>query len=644
MMLFLKAILKYLQTAKRTGSYKSNDNSSNNGYSCNSPQKLFLIHLPNEILSMIILELLNEWCLVKSTCNRYMRGLLDILQIPPELATNRMIPLSQVNRFFHHLVWAVMLKHSYWNQIPYKEHGSVRGMNFFKMKPFVFTKNTLQSRGIEPVNQFYIKGSIGQDYLDFVHKLCLERMPFLVSSTGTGIRRTFKAPKLRYLTTLWLSTQFLMNSALKYEKLESRHTNRWMKSHEMVKGLNVELPPFVEVMMKNKTTNKTAVREKIITYHEVLICHTLAKMISLLDHPVDCTIRHICPTSREVDIVLWCFEKANIFSYIRTLEVLFHPDAVISSEFAKLLAALELEQICLVCVKNKALNKKLASLLIENNTRLRAVYYKTPHVANLRFPDEVRFLSTQSHIFFHRLNAPLSQRFARLVELALDFQVQIHRNFIKKSILQFPTLQTFTVSGKVNINIRLVRCILESNPTVNALSIYYHGFYEDLEPLYQSFSHVKLLNMTYENRFEGHSTLKFNLESLLDVVLRNTRSLEIIMIHQSSKTKPLSFSKFAIKLACEHKKNTKNLRYLYIYNSTKYRNSLITHNLVSIFFNDRKIDKSKLSPYNPAVKKLYRIDGVIRGKKVDPRRCRLELDVRGVQKLMNSMSDNVEEE
>ena len=88
--------------------------------------------------------------------------------------------------------------------------------------------------------------------------------------------------------------------------------------------------------------------------------------------------------------------------------MLFHPDAVISSEFAKLLAALELEQICLVCVKNKALNKKLASLLIENNTRLRAVYYKTPHVANLRFPDEVRFLSTQSHIFFHRLNAPLS--------------------------------------------------------------------------------------------------------------------------------------------------------------------------------------------------------------------------------------------
>ena len=231
-----------------------------------------------------------------------------------------------------------------------------------------------------------------------------------------------------------------------------------------------------------------------------------------------------------------------------------------------------------------------------------------------------------------------------MVELALDFQVQIHRNFIKKSILQFPTLQTFTVSGKVNINIRLVRCILESNPTVNALFIYYHGYYKDLEPLYQSLSHVKLLNLTYENRFEGHSTLKFNLESLLDVVFRSTQSLEIIMIHQSSEMKPQSFSKFAIKLAYEHKRNTRNLRYLYIYDSTKYRNSLITHDLVSIFFSDCKIDKLNLSPYNLAMKKLYRIDGVIRGKKVDPRRCRLELDVRGVQKLMNSMSGNVKEE
>ena len=639
-MKFLKAILKHLQTLKATGTCNSNNNSSNNACCYNSPQKLFLVHLPNEILSIVILKLLNEWCLVKSVHNRYIRGLLDILPISPEISTKRMIPLSKVNKFFYRLVWTVTLKHSYWDQKPFKEHGTFRGISLFRMKPFVFTKNMLQSRGIEPVNQFYIKGPIRQDHLDYVHQLCLENVLFLVSSIGTGINRTFKVPKLKFLTTLALSTHFLISSALKYEKLEWQLTDHWMRSHEMFGNLNIELPPFVEAMMKTQTTDKTAINEKIIAYYEVLICQAITKMISSLDHSVECTIRHVRSTSRKLEIVLWCFEKANIISHIRTLELLFHSDPVISDECKNLLATLNLEYISLVSDKHEALNKMLALLLIENKKVLRTVYYKNDHVVDLCFPYDLTLLNTQSQSFFSELNAPLSQRFAMLIELVLEFQVQIHQNFIEKSILHFPALQTLTVSGKLDININLIRCILESNPTVTTLSIYHHGFYEDLESLYQSLSHVKLLNISYQTRLQAHSRLKFNLDSLLDVILRNTKSLEIIMIHQSSKTKPLSFSKFASKLACQHKQNTKNLRYLYVYNSTKYQNGLITHNLVSIFFNNYMIDRSKLSPYNSAVKKLYRIDGVFRDNKIiDPRRCRLEIDVRGVQRLMNSMSD-----
>ena len=636
----LKAILSIFQAGKTTDKCNSNDSSSNNACCYNSSQKLLLIHLPNEILSIIILELLNEWCLMKSTDNRYTRGLLDSWQIQPELATNHMIPLTQVNKLFYCLVWTVTLKHSYWNQNPYKQHGSVWGMYFLKMEPFVFTKKPVQSRGIDPVNMFYIKGPIHQHHLDYVHKLCLEYIPFLVSSIGTGINRTFKVPKLKYLTTMSLSTHFLINSALKYKIFEEKLTDHWMRSHEMFGDISIELPPFVEAMMKTQTTDKTAINEKIIAYYEVLICQAITKMISSLDNPVECTIRHVRSASRELEIVLWCFEKENITSHIRTLMVSFDSDTVISNHYIKLLAALDLEHICLVCDKHEALTNKIASLLIENKTSLRTAYYKTDHVVDLSFPDHLQFLDTQSHIFFSELNAPFSQRFAMLIELALDFQVQIHQNFIEKSILHFPALQTLTVSGKLDINIDLIRCILESNPTVTALSLYYNGFYEDLESLYQSLSHVRLLNISYQTRFEDHSTLKFDLDSLLDVILRNTKSLEIIMIHQSSKTKPLSFSKFATKLACQHKQNTKHLRYLYVYNSTRYRNGLITHNLVSIFFNNYMIDRSKLSPYNSAVKKLYRIDGVFRDNKIiDPRRCRLEIDVRGVQRLMNSMLD-----
>ena len=637
-MVFLNVIWNILKAEKTTGTCNSNDSSSSNACCYNSSQKLFLIHLPNEILSMIILELLNEWCLLKYIDDRYTRGLLDSLQIPPELSTDHMISLTQVNKLFYCLVWTVTLKHSYWNQNPYEEHGFVWGMHFLKVKPFVYTKNTVQSRGIEPVNQFYIKGPICQDHFDYIQKLCLENMPFLISSIGTGIIRTFKVPKLRYLTTLSLTTFFLMNSALKYEKLEEKLINHWMRSHEIFGDLNIELPPFVEGMMKNQTTDKTEIQNKIIAYYEVLICQAIAKMISLLDHQVECNISHLPPTSGELEIVLWCFEKANITSHIRTLRAMFDSDTIISSHCIKLLAALNLEHVSLVCDKHEALNKKIASLLIENKTALRAVYYRNEHVVDLSFPHHLKFLNTHSHIFFSHLNAPLSKRFTMLVELALDFQVQIHQNFIEKSILHFPALQTLTVSGKLDINIDLISCILESNPTVTTLSLYYHGFYEDLESLYQSLSHVKLLNISYQTQFEDHSTLKFDLESLLDVILRNTKSLEIIMIHQSSKTKPLSFSKFATKPACQHKQNTKHLRYLYVYNSTRYRSTLITHNLVSIFFNNYKIDKSKLSPYNSAVKKLYWIDGVLRDNKVDPRRCRLEIDVRGIKKLMSQFN------
>jgi hypothetical protein len=146
----------------------------------------------------------------------------------------------------------------------------------------------------------------------------------------------------------------------------------------------------------------------------------------------------------------------------------------------------------------KFLPKNLASLLIENKTALCAVYHKNDHVVNLSFPYNLKLLNTKPY-FVSELNAP--SRFTRLIELALDFQFQIHQKFIKKSILHFPTLQTFTISRKSHVNIRLVSCVLASNPTVIAVSRYYQAFYKSLESLYQSLSHVKLLNVSYQNRF-----------------------------------------------------------------------------------------------------------------------------------------------
>jgi hypothetical protein len=69
-MQLLKVFRKYIQTESNPGSCKNN-NITNNKCSYNSPQKLLLIHLPAEIISKIILELLNEWSLLKSMYGTY---------------------------------------------------------------------------------------------------------------------------------------------------------------------------------------------------------------------------------------------------------------------------------------------------------------------------------------------------------------------------------------------------------------------------------------------------------------------------------------------------------------------------------------------------------------------------------------------
>jgi hypothetical protein len=69
--------------------------------------------------------------------------------------------------------------------------------------------------------------------------------------SGTELHRTFGVPMLKFLTTLSLSTYFIINSASKYKRLEEQFSDYWMRSHEKFKDLKVELSPFVESEIKN---------------------------------------------------------------------------------------------------------------------------------------------------------------------------------------------------------------------------------------------------------------------------------------------------------------------------------------------------------------------------------------------------------
>jgi hypothetical protein len=630
-------ILKLIQTAWYLFSHSEN---KNNERSCNSPQQLLLIDLPIKILSKIILELLNEWSFMKAPHVTYLRGNLDVLETVPELSTNCMIPLSRVNKFFHELVWTITFKYSHWDPHIYLLCGFIQGRIMIRTKPFVFSQSMLKSRGIEQVNQFHITGPLCKKQHWFVQNLMLDVFPFLFISVGTGLQRSFTLPKLQFLTRFRISTTFVGKTAKKYKRIEQQFSNYHMEHHYRFEEIGIELPAYVQDEMNRQTSTKFAIRYKILCYHEVLICNAIAKMVSQLDHPVNCQVFNCYPKCKELEILLWCFAKKNIISQVGTLELRLTSKYNNCRECAKLFGLLNLDNLFLLNVRHGFVTQELATLLIENNPRLRILHCDDSNVLHLNLPGNLQILKIGSSPFFSKLKIPLSQQFPRLIKLNLHFHSQIGQKYINGTFLHIPTLQTLKVSGSVSTNIELICCFLESNSNATTFSIYQNDHYESLEPIYRHLLHVKLLDMSYRDRWEDIHHLKFNIESLLDVILRNASSLEIILIHKSKKTKPILFSKLAAKLACDHEQNTKYLRYLYIYTDKTNANELVEQNLVANFFADLEDDKSKLSPYNPDIKKLYRIDSLTVDNRIDPGRCRLEIDVREIRKLLTASDES----
>ena len=187
---------------------------------------------------------------MKSISGTPQRGLLNINKPLSELLTNCMIPLIQVNKFFYELVWTVTLNHSYWNQHLFKYEGYMRCLALFRTKPFVFTENMLQSKGIEPVNQFYLLGSLSQNQLRFVRHVVLERMPFLLSSVGRGLHRSFTIPKLQYLTTINIYATFVAVLAHNYELAERKSWMSWIERYVRLNNSGIGSPPFTNYFLK----------------------------------------------------------------------------------------------------------------------------------------------------------------------------------------------------------------------------------------------------------------------------------------------------------------------------------------------------------------------------------------------------------
>jgi hypothetical protein len=281
-------------------------------------------------------------------------------------------------------------------------------------------------------------------------------------------------------------------------------------------------------------------------------------MISSLDHPVSCAVVDSVPFAFQLNSLIALFAEHNMISQIHSLVVKTRW-CTSCKDCIRLLALLKPEQLEVWDSSHRHVTEELATILIEHNPNLRKLQMEDVDFQHINFPSNLEILKTSNYPIFSHFNLPLGQKFTNLIEFGLDFQSQIDNKYIKSNLLHIPTLQTLRVSGRLLKNIELVICLVESNPTVTSLSVYYEGYYEHLEPLYRSMRSVKLLDISCKNRHEQLHTLDFNLASILDVILRNTSSLAMILIHKHNQTGNLSFKNLAAKLGIEYEMNTRHL-------------------------------------------------------------------------------------
>jgi hypothetical protein len=489
----------------------------------------------------------------------------------------------------------------------------------------------LQSRGIEPVNQFHLQGCLSPNQLRLVRHVIFQEIPFLVWSVGTGLQRFITISKLQSLTTLKIDTCFVERLAQKYKDIDNQFWKEQIKYYGSFKNLSIKLPPFIINCIK-QVGNSLCDSNLVFVYYNLLIFQAIVNMISSLDHPVSCAVVDSGPRSFQLNSLIAIFAEHNMISQINTL-MIDTRWCTSCKKCMRLLALLKPEQLEVWDFPYRCVTEELATILIEHNPNLRKLKMEDVDFQHLNFPSNLEMLKTSNYPIFTNFNLPLSQKFTNLIEFGLDFQSQVDNKYIKSNLLHIPTLQTLRVSGELLKNIELVICLVESNPTVTSLSVYYEGYYEHLQPLYRSMRNVKLLDISYKNQHEQLHTLDFNLASILDVILRNTSSLAMLLIHKHNQTGNLSFKNLAAKLGIEYEMNTRHLRYINIYNGKMFAGILDVSDLISMFFDNRPDDGCEMSPYDAAIKKLYRIDGALWEDEINAKRYRLELDVRGIRNI-----------
>lgn len=124
------------------------------------------------------------------------------------------------------------------------------------------------------------------------------------------------------------------------------------------------------------------IETKIYFYYEILICTTVAKVVSQLDHPVKCRIfNRTCNVS--LHILLWRFAKENIISQIDTLQLYLPSTYKNCNVCAEHFELLNLDQLYFVYNERCFVTQDLATLLIESRATCAFLWGFKHHASEL---------------------------------------------------------------------------------------------------------------------------------------------------------------------------------------------------------------------------------------------------------------------
>ncbi|CDO57258.1 hypothetical protein, no similarity [Geotrichum candidum] len=279
----------------------------------------------------------------------------------------------------------------------------------------------------------------------------------------------------------------------------------------ILKNVNMnDFPPFLKKLLEGEY-----VYDAYKAYKLQLFFNSLAKVVAFQNVMPAFTILDKNGYLFEIASLLWAFQKHNVSSCVKKLDIVTYFFPKPHDLFSTYLATLtNLEVLSFNCCLNNfegndGLSMKEIVSVIPKLKSLKQLVLYTNYVTPtpILFPRGIRRLHTTDNALLSISMTPLSVRILDVVELRIEFFDSFMDSFDREStFLRLPNLKTLILKGDINLNLQFLSLFLEANPTITTVSLELLANFDFLPSLFSYMSHVECLKVSIaEDLLENYS-------------------------------------------------------------------------------------------------------------------------------------------